>query len=54
MSIEYYMFLEEVRLIACRADKLQESNNEVVLRSLFFMEDLNKNIEQIDGLLQSI
>ena len=52
MSIEYYMFLEEVRVISCNVERLQESNNDVVLSSLFFMEDLKKNIDQIDGLLK--
>ena len=52
MSIEYYMFLEEVRVISCNVERLQETNNEVVLSSLFFMEDLKKNIDQIDGLLK--
>ncbi len=54
MSIEYYMFLEDVRLISCHVDRLQESRNEVALSSLFFMEDLKKHIDQIDGLLQGI
>jgi len=53
MSIEYYMFLEEVRTISCHVDMLQESKNESILRSLFFLEDLKASIEQFDGLLHS-
>lgn len=51
MSVEYYMFLEEVRMISGHIDRLQESTNKQVLKSIFFMEDLKTHIECVDNLL---
>ncbi|MFX0040857.1 MAG: hypothetical protein ACFE9C_15165 [Candidatus Hodarchaeota archaeon] len=51
MSAEYYMFLEEVRMISGHIDKIHDSTNENVLRSIFFMEDLKAHIECFDRLL---
>ena len=52
MSLEYYMFLEEIRMITSRLDKLQESTNKKVLKTIFFIEDLNTHIKCIDNLLR--
>ena len=52
MAIEYYMFLEEIRMISNNVENLQKSLNEKTLNSLFFMEDLTSHIECIDNLLK--
>ena len=46
------MFLEEIRMITSCLEKLQESTNKKVLKSIFFLEDLNTHIESIDNLLR--
>lgn len=51
MSVEYYMFLDEIRMISGQIVNLQESINEKVLKSLLFMEDLNTHLASIDNLL---
>ncbi|MFX0041231.1 MAG: hypothetical protein ACFFCY_10990 [Promethearchaeota archaeon] len=51
MSVEYYMFLEEVRMISGHIDKIHDSTNEKVLRAIFFIEDLKAHIECVDKLL---
>ena len=45
------MFLEEVRMISGHIDRLQESTNKKVLKSIFFIEDLKTHIECVDNLL---
>ncbi|MFX1391057.1 MAG: hypothetical protein ACFE9Z_13415 [Promethearchaeota archaeon] len=51
MSVEYYLFLEEIRMISDNIESLQKCLNEKVLDSFFFMEDLKNHIERIDHLL---
>jgi hypothetical protein len=46
------MFLEEIRLISNNVENLQNSLNEKIMKSLFFIEDLKNHIERIDTLLQ--
>jgi hypothetical protein len=52
MSINYYMFLEEVRLITSQLDMMEESNNEKVLKSLFFKDDLISQLKNVNNLLR--
>lgn len=47
MSVEYYMFLDEIRMISEQIVSLQESINEKVLKSLFFMEDLKTDLDHL-------
>ncbi|MFX1379919.1 MAG: hypothetical protein ACFFA4_12590 [Promethearchaeota archaeon] len=51
MSTEYYMFLEEIRMISGHIDMLQKSTNQKVLKSMFFMEDLISHIDCVENLL---
>ena len=51
MSINYYMFLEEVRIITSQLDMIEESTNEKVLESFFFIDDLNSQLKHINNQL---
>jgi hypothetical protein len=51
MSVEYLMFLEEVRIISSYIGRLQESINEKVLNAMFFKEDLKAHITRLDKFL---
>ncbi|MFX0005949.1 MAG: hypothetical protein ACFFA7_12330 [Promethearchaeota archaeon] len=51
MSVNYYMFLEEVRLITSQLDVIEESNNEKVLKSFFFIDDLISKLKNVNNLL---
>jgi hypothetical protein len=51
MSINYYMFLEEVRIITSQLDMIEESTNEKVLKSFFFIDDLISQLKYVNNLL---
>jgi hypothetical protein len=51
MAVKYYMFLEEVRIITGHLDKIQKSTSKRVLKSIFFTDDLNSQLECVNHLL---
>jgi hypothetical protein len=51
MKLEYYLFLDEIRMISANVETLQESLNQKILKSMVFMEDLKVHIKCYDSLL---
>ncbi len=51
MSVNYYMFLEEVRIITGHLDKIQKSTNIKVLKSFSFIDELISQLECVNNLL---
>ncbi len=51
MSVNYYMFLEEVRIITSHLDTIQKSTKKKVLKSFFFMDELISQLKCVDNLL---
>ncbi|MFX0021197.1 MAG: hypothetical protein ACFE9S_02655 [Candidatus Hermodarchaeota archaeon] len=51
MSVNYYMFLEEVRIITGHVDTIQKTTRKKVLKSIFFVDDLLSQLKCFNNLL---